>query len=433
MTDEELAAEPSTESLRPLLVPADGVPDVVDSGAQLRAVVESMAHGSGPVAVDAERASGFRYGQRAYLVQLRREGAGTALIDPIPLGDLSELSAALDGVEWVLHAANQDLPCLAEIGMRPSSLFDTELAGRLLGLDRVGLGPIVAAELGLSLAKEHSAADWSVRPLPDSYLRYAALDVEVLVDLRDVLTAKLEEAGKLDWALQEFEAVRLAPPPQTKVDAWRRGAHVIKDQRGLAVVRELWTVREEIAAKADIAPGRILSVAAMVAAGQSKPRTIGQLGNLREFKNRGAARRLRTWAAAVEQALELPEAQLPPRRAPQDPDGIPAPRSWRDRNPAAADRLDVVKAVVRHRAAELDLPQENLLTPDYQRRLAWAPPSRLTEESIGEALSDLGARPWQVEQLAGRLAAGFADPASVPAIIADHAGRPDDGTPSSPV
>jgi len=417
-------SEPITPALVPLLVPADGVPDLVDTPAALAETVRAFAAGSGPVAVDAERASGFRYGQRAYLVQVRREGAGTALIDPIPLGDLSSLSEVLADSEWVLHAASQDLPCLAEIGMYPSSLFDTELAGRLLGLDRVGLGPIVAAELGLSLAKEHSAADWSVRPLKESYLRYAALDVEVLVELRDVLEAKLEAAGKLEWARQEFEMVRLAPPPGPRPDAWRKGAHAIRDRRGLAVVRELWEVRERVAQEADIAPGRILSVDAMVAAGRVKPRTMPQLAELREFKHRGAARRLRTWYEAIARALALPESELPTIRPPHDPDAIPAPRSWRERDPEAAARLEIVKAVIRHHAAEIAMPQENLLSPDSQRRLAWAPPQPADERHIGEFLTALGARPWQVEQVAGRLAAGFADPASVPS--ADRVGSGED-------
>jgi ribonuclease D len=410
MTETPAAPE---QPLQPLLAPADGVPDVVEDAAGLAEVVAAMRGGTGPVAVDAERASGFRYGQRAYLVQLRREGAGTALIDPIPLGDLSSLSEALDGVEWVLHAASQDLPCLAEIGMAPSRLFDTELAGRLLGLPRVGLGPVVAAELGLSLAKEHSAADWSTRPLPESWLRYAALDVEVLVELRDVLAEQLDAAGKLDWALQEFEAVRRAPAPSPRPDAWRRGAHVIRDPRGLAVVRELWRTREEVARRADIAPGRILPEAAMIAAGQAKPRTMAQLAEIREFTRRGAARRLRTWSEAVSRALALPDSELPSRRPPHDPSSLPAPRSWRDRDPEAADRLEVVKAVVRGRATELTLPQENLLTPDFQRRLAWSPPDPADTDAVAAFLAGLGARPWQVEQLAGRLAAGFADPASV--------------------
>lgn len=421
MTDaDDGAPEPP---LQPLLAPADGVPEVVDTREGLAEVVAAMAAGSGPVAVDAERASGFRYGQRAYLVQLRREGAGTALIDPIPLGDLSSLSQALDGVEWVLHAANQDLPCLAEVGMAPSLLFDTELAGRLLGLARVGLGPIVAAELGLQLAKEHSAADWSTRPLPEAWLRYAALDVEVLVALRDRLAEKLDAAGKLDWARQEFEAVRLAPPPGPRPEAWRRGAHTVRDQRGLAVMRELWTARERAAQHADIAPGRVLSEAAMVAAARAKPRSMSALSQLREFKSRSAARRLRTWAEAVERALTLEESELPPRRAPHEPGAMPPPRAWRERDPDAAARLDVVKAVVRTRAAELQMPQENLLTPEYQRRLAWSPPSPLDEAVVGGYLCDLGARAWQIEQLAGRLAAGFRDPDSVPRVEAVESGE----------
>ena len=197
----------------PLLEPADGVPPVITTAAELADVVEAFAAGTGPVAVDAERASGYRYGQRTYLVQLRREGAGTALIDPSALPDLSSLSDALVGVEWVLHAASQDLPGLVEQGMRPSRIFDTELGARLLGLERVGLAAVVAELLGVGLAKEHSAVDWSTRPLPPEWLRYAALDVEVLIELRAVMADRLAEAGKAEWAAQEFEAVRLTPPP----------------------------------------------------------------------------------------------------------------------------------------------------------------------------------------------------------------------------
>ncbi|MFV0252187.1 MAG: HRDC domain-containing protein [Beutenbergiaceae bacterium] len=398
--------------LTPLDTPAHGVPEVVASPEALAEAVSAMAAGTGPVAVDAERASGFRYGQRAYLIQLRRQGAGTVLIDPVPLPDLAPLSQALAGVEWVLHAANQDLPCLAEVGMKPDALFDTELAGRLLGLPRVGLGPIVAAELGLQLAKEHSAADWSTRPLPEAWLRYAALDVEVLVQLRDVLAQKLHQAGKLEWALQEFEAVRLAPPSPARVQPWRRSAHGVKDQRGLAIIRELWLERDQIAQSIDLAPGRVLPEAAITAAGKLKPRSLRQLSQIREFKQRVAARRLRTWSQAITRALALPDEELPSRRPPRDPDAIPAPRSWRDREPEAARRLEVVKAVVRGHAAQLSLPQENLLTPDFQRRLAWAPPQPATAAAIGTQLTALGARPWQVDQVAEPLAAGLADPDS---------------------
>ncbi len=161
---EPAAPEAPPRELRRLDTPSDGVPPVVTSPEGLAEVVAALAAGTGPVAVDAERASGHRYGQRAFLVQLRREGAGTALIDPAALPDLSALGAALEDAEWVLHAASQDLPCLAEVGLRPRTLFDTELGSRLAGLQRVGLAAVVEEFLGLGLAKEHSAVDWSTRP-----------------------------------------------------------------------------------------------------------------------------------------------------------------------------------------------------------------------------------------------------------------------------
>src|SRR6478672_8897021 len=123
----------------PLDEPADGVPVVVETERDLARAAEAVANGEGPVAIDAERASGYRYGQRAYLVQVRREGAGTWLIDPVACPDLSPIAEAVADVEWVLHAATQDLACLAEVGLRPSRLFDTELGARLVGLPRVGL------------------------------------------------------------------------------------------------------------------------------------------------------------------------------------------------------------------------------------------------------------------------------------------------------
>ena len=399
------ARTPETDQqLTPLTEPADGLTGVVDTPQALTETVMAFAAASGPVAVDAERASGYRYGQSAYLVQLRREGAGTALIDPQALPDLSELSTAIGTAEWVLHAANQDLPCLAEVGMRPAALFDTELGARLLGYERVGLATMVAEELGLELAKEHSAADWSTRPLPEDWLRYAALDVEVLVDLRAKLAAELTDAGTLEWAEQEFEAVRTAPPAPPRPDPWRRtsGSHQVRDGLGLAIVRELWTTRDAQARAADIAPGRVLTDAAIVAAAIARPDTMPELGRLPGFRTKNAARRLRTWFEAVQRAKSLDPSDYPSRRAPAS-DALPPPKAWRDRNPEGAERLVVVRSTVRTLAEELHLPQENLLTPEYQRRLAWSPPRRISAESVAESLQSLGARDWQIEQVADAL------------------------------
>ena len=207
------------DSLVPVVIdldsPRDGVPLVIETQSGLERCAAAIAAGTGPADVDAERASGFRYGQRAFLVQIRREGSGTWLIDPEPFDDLRIINDALHGVEWILHAASQDLPCLSELGMWPDKLFDTELAARLAGLPRVGLAAVIEQLLGFGLAKEHSAADWSTRPLPEPWLRYAALDVEVLTELREELIELLEADGKLEFAEQEFAAILaagFAPP-----------------------------------------------------------------------------------------------------------------------------------------------------------------------------------------------------------------------------
>ncbi len=390
-----------------MLEPREGIPPVIADEAALAKVIAAFSAGSGPVAVDAERASGYRYGQRAYLVQLRREGAGSALIDPVACPDLSALGEALSGVEWVLHAATQDLPCLREIGMTPSRLFDTELAGRLAGFPRVGLGAMVENVLGFVLEKGHSAVDWSTRPLPEPWLRYAALDVELLVDLRDALEKELDRQGKLEWAQQEFEAIAAAPPAEPRKDPWRRtsGMHKVRRRRQLGVVRELWQTRDRIAQKRDVSPGKVLSDAAIVEASLSMPANVHALAALNGFGHRMGRRQLEQWQAAVDRAKALNESQLP---APGQPvTGPPPPRAWADKDPVAAARLSAARAAVSALAEQLNMPQENLITPDTVRRVCWEPPKVVDAESVAEALAGYGARAWQVEQVTPVLVAAL--------------------------
>jgi ribonuclease D len=399
------------EPLAPLLrEPADGVPEPLESAEALAELVTAMAGAHGPVAVDAERASGYRYSQRAYLVQLRREGAGTALIDPIALPALHGLSKAIGDAEWILHAANQDLACLAEIGMHPTSLFDTELAGRLLGVERVALGTMVEQHLGVRLEKGHSAADWSTRPLPRDWLVYAALDVELLIQLRDALADALGAAGKDEWARQEFEAVRLAPTPPPRTDPWRRtsGIHALRDRRQLAVVRSLWIARDEYAAQRDIAPGRLLPDSAIVDAARALPKRPADLGALKVFGGPRQKRRLGQWFAAVETALALPDTELPPT-AGSGGDGIPPASRWRDRDPVAADRLARCREVVTELAEQHTVLAQNLLASDVIRRLAWQPPQPFDELAVRERLAQIGARPWQVDLTAAALTTALSD------------------------
>lgn len=364
---------------------------------------KALAAGTGPVAVDAERASGFRYSQRAYLVQLRRAGAGTFLIDPIAVPDLSPIGAALADTEWVLHAASQDLACLAEVGMVPDRLFDTELAGRLAGFDRVSLGTMTERLLRISLTKGHSADDWSIRPLRRELLVYAALDVEILLDLRDAIEAELVEQGKLAWAHAEFESVRTAPPAAPRVEPWRRtsGIQGISNTRSLAIVRALWETRDSIASEHDIAPGRLLQDRSIVAASAGNPRTMPELLKTSGFNRPAAIAHKRRWLEAMLSANALADAELPRRRAVRDPSA--APSRWMSNDPETAERFARARAVVLAESKRLSIPAENLIPPGSVRRLAWEPPELISPETVDQALHVSGVRQWQRDLLAVRI------------------------------
>lgn len=408
-----------------LAAPRDGLVELVDTQAGLDSAVGALAAGTGPLAVDTERAQGFRYGSQAYLLQFRRNGAGTVLVDPLAFTDSAgvaqfpPLQQALREVEWIIHAASQDLPCLRMAGLYPTTLFDTELAGRLLGLERVGLSAMVERFFGQRLLKEHSAANWSVRPIPEDWLVYASLDVELLVELREVLSEELTAAGKDEWARQEFEHVlaSFAEPAPPRRDPWRRtnGMNLVKTTAGLAVVRELWGERDQIAQRLDLAPGKVLpdkAITELAATISTQAQLPGrdQLRRVEGFRRRQAHRHESSWIAAIDRVATLTRDQLPPKRPPHDPSAISSPKSWERHEPEAFARWNVVRPGVNELAEQWQLPPENLVSPDVLKRLTYRPPAQPSSESVGAALAALGARPWQQELLAEPLATMLADP-----------------------
>ncbi|XYX73698.1 HRDC domain-containing protein [Clavibacter nebraskensis] len=402
------AAAPDAPA-RPALREAAATGDltVIDTREDYLRAVDAIAAGTGPIAVDAERASGFRYSQRAYLIQVFRRGAGTFLFDPPAVGDFSELDAVIRVVEWVLHAASQDLACLREVGLDPQRIFDTELASRLLGLPRVGLGTVVEELLGIHLAKEHSAADWSTRPLPRAWLVYAALDVELLVDVRDEIARRLEQQGKTAIAEQEFQATIAKEAKPARVEPWRRlsGLHGVRGGRNLAVAKELWEARDAYAREVDTSPGRLVPDGSLVAVARVLPPTKRDLAAIREFSGRASRSEIDRWWAAVERGLAATE--FPQLRGTGET--MPPPKAWADKDPAADRRLKRARVAVQEVATSMGVPQENLLTPEVLRRVAWTPPADLAPEAVATALESWGARPWQIEATAAPVAAAFVD------------------------
>jgi ribonuclease D len=386
--------------------------EVIDTREGYLAAVAAIAAGTGPIAIDAERASGYRYSQRAYLIQVFRRGAGTFLFDPPAVGAFAELNEVIAGEEWILHAASQDLTCLREVGLDPRRLFDTELAARLAGLPRVGLGAVVEDLLGIHLAKEHSAADWSTRPLPQSWLVYAALDVELLVDLREALAEVLERDGKADIAAQEFDSVLARDFVIVRTEPWRRlsGVHAIRGARNLAVARELWQSRDSYAREIDIAPGRLVPDSALVAAARILPETKRDLAAIKEFTGRASRTQIDRWWNAIQSGLATTD--LPVLRPPGET--VPPPRVWADKSPEADRRLKAARAAVTEIATAMSIPVENVLTPELLRRIAWTPPEEVDGGSIRSALESLGARAWQVNATAQVIADAFVEASQTP-------------------
>ena len=380
---------------------------VIDNQKDFQVAKEAIFSGAGPLAIDAERASGFTYSQRAYLIQIHRRNAGTFLFDAPALGDMSSLFSPLADQEWVLHAASQDLPCLREVGIAPLHIFDTELSARLLGMNRVGLGPVVEELLGVHLKKEHSAADWSTRPLPESWLTYAALDVELLVDLRDALETLLIESGKREWAQEEFNATLAKPDKPLMADPWRKlsGLHTLTKPLQLAIARSLWNARDKLAQDRDISPGRLIPDSSITAVSKLALTSMKQMANVKEFSGRASRSELALWWDAY--VLGSTDKDLPVMRIPSD--SIPAPRVWAEKNPAAFQRLSLAKEMIHATAENLQLPVENLLTPSILREVSWSPPDEITHESVSEKLSILGARSWQIKITSELIFTAFVD------------------------
>ncbi len=394
---------PDNIEARPLDLPRDGLPELTNEN--IDDAVAQLRQGHGPFAVDTERAMGIRYSNRAYLIQIRREGAGTFLIDPIGIEDrLDGLREVLKD-EWILHAADQDLPCLHELGLYPTSIFDTEVAGLLLGFDRVSLQSMVAEVLGWALAKEHSNSDWSQRPLGPQLLAYAALDVELLDELRVKLTELLKASGRWEWFVQECEEIRLRKPAPPQKQPWRRASRQadVRDRRSLAMIRELWNARDKIAQQRDLAPGKVLPNKVLAELAKRKPRSRSDVVNSSLFRSRERKKDVETWWNAINIAWHLDERALPERRFSEKREPYPPVNRWDRYDEEAAARWSHVRSTIFALADELGIRQDVLLKPTIQKLIAWE--GWGSEVELRAKLEAEGARPWQIDQVAAPLLA----------------------------
>lgn len=426
-----------------LAAPRDGLPPLADTPDAVSGAADALAAGTGPVAVDTERASGFRFDDRAWLVQLRRAGAGTHLVDPAAVPSAGRLLApVMNTAPWVLHAAHTDLPALTSLGWYTPVLHDTQIAGRLLGFGQIGLAGMLEELLGVTVAKDKGRENWSSRPLPRDLLTYAALDVELLTELLDTALSRLrrrdstEGTDRMGWYRQECDHVRADWSHPVTVTDWTRlrGIGAVRDPRGLELARRLTDIRTAVARTRDTPPEKVLSSATIVGLARSPwnaervlctgtaPAGRGARGRSRR-PGQQLSRDLRDLLLdGVRGALTADPADLPVR--PAAPRGRPDHRTWPRDHPVAARLLTGFRTTVDDLADGLGLDPSELLVSRSVRTLAWeasvtlaaggpdrddTDPVGWAEDLLGGLLTDEGARPWQTDLLV---------PALVPTLAA---------------
>ena len=374
---------------------------LIDSQAELEQLFRRF-EGEPLLAVDTEAASFHRFHDRIYLLQLssRQE---TAVVDPLAVTSLAPLATALadPNVEIVFHDADYDLRLLnIEYGFGITNLFDTRIAAQLLNEPGVGLAALLEKYLGVKLDKRYQRADWSARPLSPEMLEYAAADTHHLPTLRDLLREQLRERGRLEWAEEEFGLATGArwSPPDVDEPAYLRlkGAKALPG-RSLAVLRELFDWRDQLARRTDKAAFRILNNEPMLAMAQTPPADLAGLKAVRGIGGEQAERRGREILAAVQRGLAVPEGDLPrverPPRRPSDP--------------AYEARLERLKTARNLLAAQYELAPGVLCPNGTLEAIA-----RLNPATRDELAKVPELRRWQLGEIGGALLTALRRPAA---------------------
>jgi ribonuclease D len=362
-------------------------PLYLDTPEAVAPFLESIA-GVRDLALDTEGASFHRFIDRIYLLQISTREQ-TAIVDPLEVGTPAALGALLENpaVEIVLHDADYDLRLLQQdYGWQVRNIFDTRLAAQLLGLRAFGLAALLERYFGVKLDKKHQRADWSMRPLTQGMLDYAAQDTMFLLELRDRLAAELEANGRWGWAHEEFkllEGTRWDPGEDANGFLRIKGARDLT-RRELAILRELVLWRDQIARRADRATFRVIGNEQLLELSRTRPESREALAAVKGMPRALLESSGREMLAAIQRGVSVPDAELP---------RFPKAVRW-DRDPHFDARVSALKTVRDAAAHRLNLDPGVLCSRDRMEAVARKNPS--TEEELA-SIPEL--RQWQVEEL----------------------------------
>jgi len=286
---------------------------LVDDPAALAHVARSVA--SEPrIALDTESNGFHAYVERVCLVQIATPGASFA-IDTFAVG-LEPLAPLLKDParEVTLHAAEYDVMSLRrDFNVRLGRIFDTHAAAKVLGIERVGLGNLLADQMGVSLEEDEQRSDWGRRPLSPEQITYAFADVRHLLELRDKLATQLVERGHLAEAEAEFARLveREGKPREFDPEGWQRmKAARSLDGRGRDVLRELYLVRDRRARDLNRPPFKVISDLFLAEVARRQPKTEEELARIPG----ASAQQIRKIAPQVLEAVQAGQSGAPPLR-----------------------------------------------------------------------------------------------------------------------
>ena len=354
----------------------------IDSDSSAETFLSGVAAAT-EIAVDTEGASFHRFIDRIYLIQLSTR-ATSGIIDPLAVTKLDQLGKLLQdpNVEVVFHDADYDLRLLhQDYGWHPTNIFDTRIASQLIGLKSFGLAALLDQFFGVKLDKQHQRADWSMRPLTDGMLAYAAQDTAHLLALKDKLEVELERLGRLDWAREEFarlEGTRWEQEDDAEQFLRIKGARDLS-RRELALLRELVAWRNDVARVLDRATFRVVGNEVLFSVARTQPQSATDLAAIKGMPRGILERRGQEILAAVKRGMSVPEDELP--RFPRSP-------RW-DKDPGLDSRVALLKNERDAAALRLNLDPGVLCSRDRLEAIA-----RRNPASPEEMLEVPGVRRW---------------------------------------
>lgn len=356
--------------------------------------VEALANES-VIAVDTESNSLYAYREQVCLIQFSTPSADY-LIDPLALDDISALGKifANGKIEKIFHAAEYDLLCLKrDFYFTFEHLFDTMVAARICGMQKVGLGNLLNDQFGVRLEKRFQKADWGKRPLPNRMLSYARLDTHYLIDLREILLASLKQMNRVPIAREDFRRlseVNGNPPGPQEVDIWRiNGTRDLSPQQA-AVMQELVVFRDKKAQEYNRPPFKVIGDKALLEIAIFSPKSLRDIHNIPHLPEKIIKRLGKGLVRAVQEGMESEGLKRPARRHYQNgfPERVEALREWRK---SQAAQMGVESDVVLPRDVMLSLATDNPQSEHQMAALMESTPWRLKQfgSQIYRTISEL--------------------------------------------